>query len=557
MIASCSKTIIGRYRYVLAPLFGLVDLDDHQQDLESVITTYLLSIERGETPDCDEILAAHPHLAVDLRDFFEADLRFRGNLVAETINKIAPNPVADPPICQQLGEYDLEKEIARGGMGIVYRARHRRLGRVVALKTLLTGRFSGPEEIDRFYAEAKAAAKLDHPGIVPIHEISQEDGIHYYTMPLIDGESLADRLQRGPLQAEKAAALICQAARAVAYAHEHRLLHRDLKPGNVLLDQDKQPKITDFGLAKSLDDEGNLTATGEILGTLQFMAPEQAAAKHNKVAEPADIYSLGAILFTCLTGEPIFTSSSQVELLLQVLESEPPPPRRLAPHVPRDLESICLRCLEKDPARRYTSAAELAKDLERFLAQEPVLAEAGRTWNRIRRWGRQKPLLVAHGGVLLLVELSRQLQHIFRDDFDTPFQSNISLTIGIWIMACITFEKLHGQLHGKILIKYLWAATDAILLTLCLILVQESIGILPVTYGLLIVVSGIFFRVRLVFFTTILCILSFGVLMIMRPQLAPLHYAIVFVAVLYANGCIVGYHVHRLRIMSRFYDKTH
>lgn len=458
-----------------------------------------------------------------------------------------------------IGPYELLEEIARGGMGIVYRARHRQLNRIVALKMILAGQLASDHEIQRFRAEAEAAAGLQHAGIVPIHEIGEERGIHYYTMPYVEGESLAQRLHEGPLEPLEAARLVRRITEAVVYAHGQRVIHRDLKPANILVDSRGEPRITDFGLAKSLDTGRQLTATGQVLGTLQFMPPEQAAARHDAVAEAADIYALGAILYATLTGRPPFQAPSHVELLLQVLEQEPAPPRRLEARVPRELEAICLRCLEKEPARRYASAAELLEDLDRYLTGEPVAAGRGSVAGVLRRWIRRQPMLAAHLGTLVLVESFRQTKYMFGADADYSswrYHMTFSLLMVVWIAACFVFQWLLARPRTCEAARFLWSTADTVLVALCLSIARAPTELLFATFALLIVGSGIYFRVRLVVFTTFICISAPIVLLLLRPEAAPPgHYVAVFVAVLGTIGVIVGYHVQRLRVLGRYYER--
>ncbi|MEM8669151.1 MAG: tetratricopeptide repeat protein [Planctomycetota bacterium] len=287
------------------------------------------------------------------------------------------------------GDYELLDEIARGGMGVVFKARQVNLNRIVALKMILAGQFAGEEDVQRFYTEAEAAAQLDHPGIVPIFEIGEHDDQRYYSMGYIEGQSLAQRIADETPAPNEAAELTRKICDAISYAHDRNVIHRDLKPANILLDASGQPKVTDFGLAKKTEADSNLTGTGQILGTPAYMPPEQASGNVEAVGRPADIYSLGAILYCLLTGRPPFQASSPMDTLMQVLKKEPTAPRQLVPSIPVDLETICLKCLEKEPSRRYDTAASLSEDLGRYLNDEPIEARpssaAYKFWRKAKR----------------------------------------------------------------------------------------------------------------------------------------------------------------------------
>jgi WD40 repeat protein/tRNA A-37 threonylcarbamoyl transferase component Bud32 len=300
------------------------------------------------------------------------------------------------------GNYELQREIARGGMGVVYKARQVKLNRPVALKMILAGNLAGEAEVRRFYLEAEAAANLDHPGIVPIYEVGQHEGQHYFSMGFVEGQSLAYRVAEGPLPPREAAALMVQIAEAVQYAHEKGVIHRDLKPGNVLLDTQGRPKVTDFGLAKQLQSDSGLTASGQVMGTPSYMPPEQAQGRTD-IGPLADVYSLGAMLFCLLTSRPPFQADNVMETLKQVLEQDPPAPRSLNAAIPIDLETIAQKCLQKDPHRRYGSARELAEDLNRYLAGEPIRARPVSPAERYWRWARRNPVIATLGGVLTAV----------------------------------------------------------------------------------------------------------------------------------------------------------
>jgi len=309
--------------------------------------------------------------------------------------------VPSPPPLRRLGDYDLLEEVARGGMGVVYRARQRSLNREVAVKVLRDRALARSEDRRRFRAEAEAIARLSHPRIVRIHEIGDEDGLAYFAMDYVAGGNLAERTRDGPLPAREAASLAIQVADAIQHAHARGILHRDLKPSNVLLDADGEAYVTDFGLARPLDEGSSLTLTGQVLGTPGYMPPEQAAG-HGSVGPAADIYALGALLYHLLTGRPPFAGASISETLRQVLEQEPVSPALLNAQVPIDLASVCLRCLAKEEPSRYVSAEALADDLRRFLRGEPTLARPAGPTERCLRWVRRKPALA---GTALLAGL--------------------------------------------------------------------------------------------------------------------------------------------------------
>jgi WD40 repeat protein len=296
---------------------------------------------------------------------------------------------------QTFADYELLGEIARGGMGVVYRARQVSLNRFVALKMVLSERLASREAAQRLRAEAEAAARLDHPGIVPIYQVGEHEGQHFICMGLVEGGSLADQLAAGPLPPRKAAALVKAVAEAVQYAHSRNIIHRDIKPANVLIGADGQPKVADFGLAKEVGVESGLSAPGQVIGTPSYMSPEQAAGKVAEVGPLADVYALGAMLYELLAGRPPFKGTSVLDTLVMVVHDEPVSPRQLNAQVDLDLATICLKCLEKAPLARYASAAELAAELGRYLNGEPIAARPLGQIERAWRWARRHPSLTA------------------------------------------------------------------------------------------------------------------------------------------------------------------
>lgn len=305
---------------------------------------------------------------------------------------------------QRIGEYELLEEIARGGMGVVWLARQIRLDRIVALKMILPGQLPTEEQVLRFQNEARAVARLDHPNIVPIHEIGEDDGRYYFSMPYLEGRSLAERIF-DPRSPRENARLLAKVARAIQFAHERGVLHRDLKPSNILLDSDGEPHVGDFGLARIADSESGLTRSGAVLGSPAYMAPEQALGNTRSVTTAADVYSLGAILYELLTKQPPFQADSSLATLRLVISEPPKAPRALDPSIDRDLETIILKCLAKDPALRYSSAGELAEDLERSASGLPIRARPISAFERVVSWSRRRPELAALAGALVAVVL--------------------------------------------------------------------------------------------------------------------------------------------------------
>jgi tRNA A-37 threonylcarbamoyl transferase component Bud32 len=369
--------------------------------LDAVIADYVQQVEAGAVPDRETLLAQHPDLADRLRAFF-ADYDRLDRQAADLRLSADPNrttdaalPATELPRVRYFGDYELLEVIARGGMGVVYKARQVSLNRLVALKMILKGELATERDVARFRAEAEAAAHLDHPHIVPIYEVGDHDGQQYYAMRYVEGTSLT---RRPRADVRKEAGLVATVARAVHYAHQHGILHRDLKPSNILVDTAGTLLVADFGLAKRVDADRSLTESGALVGTPRYMAPEQAAGRKD-LTVAADVYSLGVVLYERLTGQTPFSGETPLEVLRQVQEAEPLRPSSITPGLSRDLETICLKCLEKDPAKRYGSAEVLADDLERWLRGEPIQARPVGQTERLWRWCRRNPMVAAASGL--------------------------------------------------------------------------------------------------------------------------------------------------------------
>ncbi len=538
-----------------------------EERLFALLDAYVESLrggggEGGELEPPPELLEAFPELGqmLDCLDALESICPRRstgsdgstlssGSPLAESAEKAAAFP-------RNFGGYELLAEIGRGGMGIVYRARHKSLGATVAVKMIRASQLASAEELRRFYQEAREAARLTHSHIVKVHDVGECEGQHYLVMDLVEGTTLASLLSEAePMEPEHAAAMLADVARAVHYLHTQGIIHRDLKPSNVLVDAEGEPHLTDFGLIKVLSGDSRETTTGTIIGTPCYMSPEQARGQSAHVTARSDVYSLGAMLYEMLTGRPVFREENPLDTLLCVLEREPQLPRKLNPRVPDDLEQICLRCLEKNPERRYESAAAVAEDLERHLRKEPIQAPAVSVWHRLQRWVRREPALVSRmlglgigAGIVQVNFMLSTAEH--------PDHWLVMGVLVLWGVLSIALQKLQGAGRLAATIPFLWASLDGLLFTVVLFLADGPSDLLLAGYPMLVAASGLWFRVRMVWFMTAVCLAASAVLLLTGPERPdlPSHYPGLFAAMLLIAGMIVAYQVHRIRVLSRYFE---
>lgn len=550
--------------------------------LEAVIAKYLMAHEAGDELDRQVLLENYPEIAQALSEFFEDHDRLLNQRQASNRKsqptfpawRDVPNIATDRKPTEldatldsanqainvqthrgrYFGGYELLQEISRGGMGVVYKARHLRLNRTVALKMILSGELAGREEVLRFHSEAEAAAQLEHPGIVPIYEIGEHQGQHFYSMAFIDGQSLADQLRDGPLPPDRAAALLVKIAQAVEFANSRGVIHRDLKPANILIDAAGSPRVTDFGVAKRMEGNSDLTRSGQILGTPAYMPPEQAAGQVNQIGPTTDVYSLGAILYATLTGRPPFEGSTPVETLMQVLEGEPTLPSKRQSGVPRSLESICMKCLEKNPSKRYASAEQLVEDLRRYLNNEPVAARPADIGQRLRRWCRREPALIAHWLGLLSILVTVQITYLLIGT-DIAYYSKHTGVLLAWMATALVLQKLFNRPRMSEGAAIAWCVIDAIFMTTILKLAEPPIGPLLSGYALLIAACGFLLKAHLVMVTTGTVLGCYLVLLALCPELRERpHYCVMFALLMLVLGGVVTAQVRRVSRLNRHFE---
>lgn len=478
------------------------NVEDRETLLAQVLEDALARARQGDARVCEDVARQHPELAEDFRALFALasladDFGSEVMTLSETLGSAqtsSPQPDPGPAVAlgTVIGAYETIEELGRGGMGVVYRARQRNLGRTVALKMILRGDLASSSDIARFRTEAEAAARLNHPNIVPVYEVGESEGRPYFSMQLIEGTTLAQRLADGPLNSREAAEILLPIARAVAEAHRHGVLHRDLKPSNILIDRAGRPWVSDFGLAKRTDHDSegvaSLTNSGAILGTPGYMAPEQAGGRRGDVGPGTDVYSLGALLYASLTGRPPFQAATALDTVFLVLEQDPVPPRILQPRIDADLEMIALKCLQKPIDLRYASADALADDLQAWLANEPIAARSSHFSQIVTRafrethhagvlenWGL---LWILHSLVVLLLCVVTNIMHLEGIESRWPYAALWSVGVGAWAMVFWELRRRSGPItFVERQIAHIWAGSSV---ASALLFALEAILALPV-----------------------------------------------------------------------------
>ncbi|MFO1095649.1 MAG: serine/threonine-protein kinase [Planctomycetaceae bacterium] len=533
-----------------------------EERLFAVLDAYLASLQTGNDAAADvdlpdEIVDKYPELAgmLDCLDTLES---VRASWSGDAPQADSPTVLAgNGEAGRAFGEYDLLEEIGRGGMGVVYRARHRALQANVALKLIRGSQFASADELRRFYQEARVAAGLSHPQIVRVRGVGECEGQHYLAMDLVEGPNLGSLVKESrPLDPVRTAEIMADIAAAVQHLHESGFVHRDLKPTNVLLDPAGVPHLTDFGLIKLLTPDQRHTVSGTIIGTPDYMSPEQARGHTGEITPLSDIYGLGALMYELLTGRPPFHEESPLDTLLSVLEREPLLPRQIVPTVPPDLEQICLKCLEKRPERRYQSAGNVASDLQRYLKGEPIQAAAPSPARKVARWARRNPALFSRlAGLAAGATIIEVNNRVVPGEY--PNHYFVMGVLFAWAGLSFVLQQLQWRTSFEGIVPYAWAAVDVLSFTELLQIADGPSEVLLAGYPLLIVASGLWFRVRLVSCMTVACLAACAWLWLsgrLMPDM-PKHYPWILFAILLVTGGAVAFQVYRIRTLNRYFER--
>ncbi|MEI7458432.1 MAG: serine/threonine-protein kinase [Pirellula sp.] len=513
-------------------------------------------MQQGQAVDIREICRQHPEHASDLMLLWGTVLITDavGGAEGQAIDDANAKPgsgVWQMSLPCTMGDYELLEEVGRGGMGIVYRATQVSLNREVAIKMILRDRLATVLEKQRFFAEAQATAKLEHPGIVPVYDVGEIDGRPYFAMKYIRGRTLSDLMASGMVTHRQSAGYLEQISRAVQFAHDSGVVHRDIKPSNILIDETGGAKLTDFGLAKQTDNVESLTRTGVVLGTPNYMSPEQASGRMGPIGPASDIYSLGTVLYHALTGRPPLVAKSPVDLMLKILEQDPTPPRNIDPRVDRDLEMIVVRCLQKPPDLRYASAGLLADDLRAFLNDEPIAARSGQFAQVLARFFREThhaPVLENWGLLwmwhsLVLIILCSFTESLHWNHTESRWAYGLLWTVGLGAWAAV-FWALRRRMGPVTFVErqiaHVWGASMVGIAALFPI--ESGLGLDPLTLTpLLAVMTGMVFLIKAgilsgVFYIQAFFLFAASGLMLAFPDVAHIIFGIVAGASFFIPG---------------------
>jgi serine/threonine-protein kinase len=540
----------------------------HDQYLADVLAELTDQVCQGQPVDFNATCAQHPTLAKELRELWGAVLVTDTAGVArdELPMERQENPSTEDSSSRwrslrlptTIGDFDLLEEVGRGGMGVVFRARQRSLDREVAIKMILRGRLASDADLQRFMAEAAATASLDHPSIVPVYEVGDIEGRPFFSMQFIEGQTLAQRVASGPMAPREAARMVAEIARAVAVAHQAGILHRDIKPGNILIAKDGRPMITDFGLAKQVGAKMDLTRTGMLVGTPAYMSPEQAGGRRGDIGPASDVYSLGCVLYFALTGRAPFVAESPMELVMLVTEQDPTPPRALRPSLDRDLEMITIRCLQKPADLRYPTAEALANDIEAYLADERVSARSGhfnQVLARVFRETHHAAVLEKWGLLWMWHSLVLLVASLMTWQMALAGITERSIYIAVWVIGLSAWAAVFWKLRQRMgpvtfierQVAHVWGAS--LIATALLFPLEWWIGLEPLRLApMLGVITAMVFLIKAgmlsgAFYIQTVLLLATSVAMAVFPSAAHLIFGIV------AAGCffVPGYKYERQR----------
>jgi serine/threonine-protein kinase len=553
------------------PIADQTDTDDSQldEDLAVLVTELTDRLHQGQPVDLHQVCSEHPLcrqnplLADELRAIWgtiivtDAIGSHEVRLMGDSSSTTSDSNVWRMSLPCNFGDYRLIEEVGRGGMGVVYRAEQVGLGRQVAVKMILKDQLASESERQRFFAEARATARLQHAGIVPVYDVGEIDARPYFAMQYIQGRTLQELINTNSIDERQSVRIVAMIAEAVDFAHQNGILHRDIKPSNILVDSNGIARLTDFGLAKHTDAGESLTRTGVVLGTPSYMSPEQASGRMGNISPASDVYSLGSVLYHALTGRPPFVAKTTMDMLLQVMEQDPPSARLLNPKIDRDLEMVLVRCLQKPPDLRYPSAAKLASDLNAYLKDEPISARSGQFAQVVARWFREThhaPVLenwgllwMWHSLVLVIASvLTELLQWNNAGVVSYPLLWTVGL--GAWAAVFWALRRRMGPVtFVERQIAHVWGA--AMIGIAALFPVEWALGLAPLTLTpLLAVITGMMFFIKAgilsgVFYIQAVSLFVAGAAMLAWPQIAHLIFAVV------AGLCffIPGLKYYRLR----------